>query len=273
MQVHFISGMPRSGSTLLAGLLSQNPAIHASFQSPVAQVVTRTISEMSHKDNEGGCFYTSESRLRTLRAIISAYYAEIADHKKVIFDSSRRWCAHMALVSAMFPGSKVIACVREVRSIIDSFERLFQKNPAEISRVIGRPNSTVYDRVHIMLEHDAVVGYSLNAFAEAFYGPYQRNLLVVDYADLAQRPLLVLNDIHAALELDPYDYYDINHVETPPGAEEFDRNIGLPGLHALRPKILYEPRNSLLPPDIFAALPEPFWKADVRKNSVVKSIR
>jgi sulfotransferase len=272
MPVHFISGYPRSGSTLLAGLLSQNPEIHASFQSPLAQVVTRCVNEMSNKENEGGCLYTSESRLRTLRSVIAAYYAEIVNHKNVIFDSSRRWCAAMALVDAMFPGSKVIACVREVRGVIDSFERLFQKNPAEVSRVVGRPNTTVYDRVPIMLENDSVVGYAINAFREAYYGPFQKNLLVVDYMDLTQRPALVLRDIHAALELEPFDY-DTNNVQTPPGAEEFDRHIGLPGLHALRPKVTWEPRTSVLPPDVFNALPEPFWRQSAPKNNPVKSVR
>lgn len=33
---HFISGLPRSGSTLLSALLGQNPGVHASISSPLA---------------------------------------------------------------------------------------------------------------------------------------------------------------------------------------------------------------------------------------------
>ena len=33
--IHFISGLPRSGSTLLAGILRQNPRFHAGMTSPV----------------------------------------------------------------------------------------------------------------------------------------------------------------------------------------------------------------------------------------------
>ncbi|MGI4764644.1 MAG: sulfotransferase, partial [Janthinobacterium lividum] len=33
--MHFISGLPRSGSTLLAALLRQNPTVHAHISSPV----------------------------------------------------------------------------------------------------------------------------------------------------------------------------------------------------------------------------------------------
>jgi len=33
--IHFIAGLPRSGSTLLAGILRQNPRFHAAMTSPV----------------------------------------------------------------------------------------------------------------------------------------------------------------------------------------------------------------------------------------------
>jgi len=35
-QVHFISGLPRSGSTLLCALLRQNPRFSSAVTSPVA---------------------------------------------------------------------------------------------------------------------------------------------------------------------------------------------------------------------------------------------
>ena len=33
--IHFISGLPRSGSTLLVAILRQNPRFHAGMTSPV----------------------------------------------------------------------------------------------------------------------------------------------------------------------------------------------------------------------------------------------
>lgn len=37
MRLHFISGLPRSGSTLLAGLLRQNPNFAAAMTGPVGK--------------------------------------------------------------------------------------------------------------------------------------------------------------------------------------------------------------------------------------------
>ena len=44
--LHFISGLPRSGSTLLAGILRQNPRMHAAMSSPVAGLLNSVLEQM-----------------------------------------------------------------------------------------------------------------------------------------------------------------------------------------------------------------------------------
>ena len=41
--IHFISGLPRAGSTLLAALLRQNPRFHAGMTSPVGAIFNAKI--------------------------------------------------------------------------------------------------------------------------------------------------------------------------------------------------------------------------------------
>src|SRR5208282_750408 len=104
---HFISGLPRSGTTLLAGILRQNPCVHASIQSPVGQCVTDLHRAMSGV-NEAHWFITDEQRMRSLRVLFSAYYADIkAD---IMFDTNRRWCANMSLILSLFPYAGVLCC-------------------------------------------------------------------------------------------------------------------------------------------------------------------
>ena len=55
MKLHFISGLPRSGSTLLAGILRQNPAFHAAMTGPVAGLVTVLLNAMGPQ-NESAVF-------------------------------------------------------------------------------------------------------------------------------------------------------------------------------------------------------------------------
>ena len=257
--MHFISGLPRSGSTLLAALLRQNPAFHASFQSPLGQMFVTLHEQMSHRTNEAACLMTDEQRMRCLRWLFSAYYADaFADPIVEVFDTNRRWCAYISTLSVLFPTCKVIACVRSPRAIVDSLERLIRAHPLEISHIIRVPNTTVYERLPIYLQAPGIFGYAFNALRDAYYGPDKERLIIVNYDNLAQRPLLTLEQLHAQLGI-PSFAYDIENVETPPGADAFDRSLGLPGLHAVKPQVTFEPRKSILPPDIVARIPVPFW--------------
>ena len=74
--IHFISGLPRSGSTLLAALLRQNPRFSAGMTSPVGSLFNAMLRETSQR-NEAAVFIDDDLRQRLLRAVFEAYYAEI----------------------------------------------------------------------------------------------------------------------------------------------------------------------------------------------------
>ncbi|HEY3520824.1 MAG TPA: sulfotransferase, partial [Rhodanobacteraceae bacterium] len=66
---HFISGLPRSGSTLLAAILRQNPRFHAGMTSPVADIMGVTMAEMSSK-NDFSFAISDERRAAVLRGLV-----------------------------------------------------------------------------------------------------------------------------------------------------------------------------------------------------------
>ena len=84
----FITGLPRTGSTLLTSLLSQNPNIHAAGNSPVSQMmydmhvsVTENCDEQFEALGLDGSEYVSN--------IIDRFYSKTKS--KYIFDKSRSW--------------------------------------------------------------------------------------------------------------------------------------------------------------------------------------
>jgi sulfotransferase len=254
--MHFISGLPRSGSSLLASILRQNPDFYASIMSPVGKIVTEAVTSMG-PDNEAEGFIDDAQRDRILRLIFMGFYADCA--ADVVFDNNRRWTANAALLRQVFPGAKIICCMRHPAAVVDSFERLFRSHPLSLSKIYGaRANLTVYDRTSAIISSDGVLGFALNAFRDAFFGPDKDALVIVNYDDLCRFPERVLADIHLAIDLKPFAY-DFTKIEPIPGAAEFDKRVATPGLHDLKPRIVYEKRNSILPPDLYAKLPKPFW--------------
>jgi sulfotransferase len=65
-QLHFISGLPRSGSTLLAGILRHPPQFHAAMSSPVAPMMNGALEQMG-AGGEFSSFFDQDKRKRICR--------------------------------------------------------------------------------------------------------------------------------------------------------------------------------------------------------------
>jgi len=245
---HFISGLPRSGSTLLAALLRQNPRFHAGMTSPVGSLFSALLGQFS-AGSEFGPVITQEQRKRLLAGLFSNYYAEQAG-KDIVFDTNRQWCARLPALMDLFPQAKVIACVRNVAWVMDSLERLYRANPYENTKLFDDDveRNTVYSRVDTLAQRNRLVGFAWAALKESYYGEHSRSLLVVDYDLLTQAPEKVLRLVYDFIEA-PWYQHDFNNVHY--DAPEFDQALGLAGLHRVRPQVAAQARRTILPPDLF----------------------
>jgi sulfotransferase len=241
---HFISGLPRSGSTLLSAILSQNPCFHASMSGPLAGVFDAMLSELSDQ-NEFSLFISNDQRRRILKSLFDGYYGPefSAD---VIFDTSRVWCTRLEPLKQLFPRSKIIACVRHVSWVIDSIERLVRRNIFQPSGIFNyKPGGTIYSRAEGLAKGDGMVGFAHNAVKQAFYSDDPSNLMLLRFETLTSEPARAIAAVYAFIGEPAYNH-DFNNV--PYAADEFDRRIGTPGLHTVRPKVEPVARASVLPP-------------------------
>ncbi|BBZ52949.1 sulfotransferase [Mycobacterium heidelbergense] len=254
--MHFISGLPRSGSTLLAALLRQNPRFEAGMSGPLAGLFGALLSQMSAR-NEFSVFIDDAKRERILRGLFDDFYADCP--AEVIFDTSRAWCAWMPAIERLFPEAKVIACVRELSWVVDSIERLIQRNIFSPSSIFNyQPDGTVYTRANGVVAPDGMVGGPYDALKQACYGAQTDRLLLVQYETLSTDPAKVMHAIYAFLG-EPAFEHDFGHVDY--DVTEFDERAGTPGLHTVRGTVKAEPRATLLPPDLFNRfVNDAFWR-------------
>ena len=66
---HFISGLPRSGSTLMGAILRQNPRFSAGMSSPVASLFEGIIAQVS-AGSEISTMVNTAQRGRLLRGLV-----------------------------------------------------------------------------------------------------------------------------------------------------------------------------------------------------------
>jgi len=256
-QFHFISGLPRSGSTLLSAILLQNPRFHAGMTSPVGALFSGVLEQCS-AGSEFGAVIDTDLRRRLLRGLFDSFYADKAD-KPVVFDTNRLWSSRLPAISDLFPQAKVIACVRNVAWVMDSIERLYRANPFENTKLFGDAveRNTVYSRCETLAQRNRLVGFAWAALKEAYYGEHADSLLIVDYDLLSQAPDRVMRLVYDFIG-EPWFEHDFNNLAY--DAPEFDQALGLSGLHKVKPKVELQSRRTILPPDLFKQYAElSFW--------------
>jgi sulfotransferase len=254
---HFISGLPRSGSTLLAALLSQNPALRSGITSAVGSFVSTMLREVS-QSNESAIFLDDAQRAALLRGVFDGYYHAL-EAGQTAFDVNRGWTTRVEILAELFPDAKIVCCVRPIPWVLDSVERVVRRNKFQLSKIFGfDATGTVYQRVDGLMSPNGLVGYALDALKQAMHSRYADRLLLLPYDTLVSDPAHAMAEIYAFTGVAPFAH-DFDNVSF--ATKEFDARLGTPGLHDVRPKVERQARQSILPPDLFNRFDvAPIWR-------------
>ncbi len=246
--VHFISGLPRAGSTLLSALLLQNPTLHANITSPVGSMVGTMLREVS-QGSESAVMIDDAQREALLRGIFSSYYHDIHTTRTVI-DTNRGWTARIDLLAKLFPAAKTICCVRHIPWIIDSVECLIRRNSWELSKIFNfDPLGTVYARAEGLMAGNGMIGFPLTALKQAMHSNFSDRLLLLPYEVLIREPAHAMRVVYEFLGLPDFTH-DFENVVF--NADEFDARLGTPGLHQVSRLVGgISERQTVLPPDLW----------------------
>lgn len=259
-QYHFISGLPRSGSTLLSAILKQNPKFCASISDPLLEYA-RNILVTTHGSVGMEEAVPVEKRRELIYGLFDSFYK---DKPEVCFNTNRAWTAQTSMIKDLFPTSKIIVCVRDVPWILDSFEQLNRKNPYTIKALFQHQDfPTVYNRVNSLMSMDGGGGYVTGPIAclkQAVYSDEKSMLCVVDYEALAKRPKETMQTIYKFLGEEWFEH-DFENVED--SYDEFDESANIKGLHTVKKHVEYKTRKPILPEDLWQQYATAsFWKFD-----------
>lgn len=243
--MHFIAGLPRSGTTLLSTILKQNPNFTASISGPLARFVRAVIQESS---SQGGYRFECppEKRKHLLYGLFDNYHDT---NHEVAFNTNRGWGLLLPTIKDLYPDAKLILCVRDLGWILDSFESLQRKTPYVFTSMFSQDeNINVYSRCETLLSPNKTLGFAYGAVKQTLMSEHKSSVMVLDYEQLAKFPERTLNSIYTFIG-EPAFQHDFDDVES--SYDEFDEDVQLPGLHTTRKKVQYIERETIIPPDIW----------------------
>jgi sulfotransferase len=219
-----LSGLPRSGSTLLSAILSQNPDIYAEGNSAVCQLMW---------DMQQSCNGSSQQQLMAsnkhdtiydlVASIPSIYYKNVKS--PIIVDKCRSWTLpdNMNMLSNYIDENpKVIVLERPLIDIVKSFVSLRLKN-----NWIGNPEEGLLDEWSepIIRSYNGVKWAKENNNGE---------FLFIKYDDIVNDPKLTLEKIYEFCGVEYFEH-NFNHIVNK--HPENDKIYEMIGQHDIRPTI------------------------------------
>jgi sulfotransferase len=232
-----IAGLPRSGSTLLTNILAQNKQFQPTSTSGVLDLLNMVRNNWSDIDSmkAAGLEKTIPAMRSFLRDGLNGFY----DEDSIVFDKNRGWINNIEFIEEVLGRPvKIIVCIRDVKDIVASFEKLNNKQPLlrnslysnEVARL------SIYSRSVDLLSTTGVIGSTVNMLRDAFQKGYSDRLVLVPMEQLTKNPENTMGEIHKVLGLEHFNY-DFDNVEQL--INEDDTVYGIPGLHDIKNKVEY----------------------------------
>ena len=234
--IHFIAGLPRSGSTLLCNILNQNPRFHATSTSGILDIIL-AIRNQWENVSEFRASPNKEGKNAVVTNILQNYYSVV--DRPVIFDKSRGWCGYIELAEHILNRKiKILVPVRTITDILSSFEKLWRNQAHEWQFPQEKTNyhewQTVEGRANVWMKNDQPVGVAYNKVRDAMSRGFADRLMFVEFEHLTNYPRESLGQIYKFLGEEHYEH-DFNNVEQT--TSENDDIHGIPGLHTIRPVV------------------------------------
>lgn len=215
LDITFLTGLPRTGSTLLTSILSQNSAIHTEGNSALCQLMW---------DTQVSCWNTEQVKNKPnientlLKSLPELFYKNVSGH---IIDKCRSWTMpdNLDLIDKYITKEpKFIVMLRSITDIVKSFVYVRTLNGWEnAEQGLLDTNSEPIMRSFNGVKH----ALSIN----------KGQFLFVQYEDLVNNPNETINNIYDFLGWQHYQH-DFERIENK--TPENDEHLKLIGLHDIR---------------------------------------
>jgi sulfotransferase len=234
---YFLSGLPRSGNTLLSAILNQNPNIYSSPLSPVLDLMWEYSKSYNYLNSIKRNQENRDRGLELLSSFFDTFYKNV--EKPIVFDRQKDWGmpGNLDLIKKHITKSpKIIVTVRDILEILASFIQLDSdrlKNDVISNNAFVNIYRSDEDCIcEYLMQTNGDIDRSLVSVASAFYLENRDIFHIVEYNDLISKPQETMSGIYKFLELPDYnhDFNNIKKIEL-----DNDIDLGYPeNLHHVR---------------------------------------
>jgi hypothetical protein len=259
-KIYFLSGLPRSGSTVLASVLNQHPKIYCSSTSNVIDIMGSVCMAWQQSPSTTAQASTITEVYKILNSILKSKYQDI--NKSIIIDKSRGWANPIimdTLKNVLGYEPKLIATVRHPADCAASFVRVAK--PTNLNNFLTNSE---------LIKH---LKSSYGTLKDGFETK-PNNFCFVDYDDFLVNPQNEMNKLCKFLNIETFNF-DFNNIDTEVVSEKDEEAWGIPDLHKISPKL--EKQHNQTAKEVLGYQydnfdPPKFWKGETSNTKEKKKI-
>jgi sulfotransferase len=239
---YFMSGLPRSGSTMLSAVLNQHPEIYASPQTELLSMLYRMNESVFYSESYNAGIRV-DGHENVLNKLADSFYYDV--EKPIIIDKNRTWGTPYNvnnLAKYLSDTPKFIVTLRPILEILASFTNLARQSPdnnldndmynSEFWPSFYRSQEDA--RCDWMMRPGGEIDQAIFSIANLKQN-HSDKVHVIWYQDLIKHPQIAMNKIYDFLGMEQY-HHDFDNI-LPVDVEDDLAGYGFKDLHKIKPKI------------------------------------
>lgn len=213
--LHFCGGLPRTGSTVLMNILQQNPRIFTTGTCALADLISNHILIKSRFRESFQAMSTEQADAAMYGLVHGATkgWFEGLTNKPTVISKNRSW----SNVFHLYEKSKYIVMVRDLRDIVESFEKVNSKISAlHTFHDDGSflPSMSENEKFQYHFQTRNCFSEPLNTEIPRMMEIFQKQknkVMFIRYEDLTKEPVYILNKLYGFIEEKSFEH-DLNNI-------------------------------------------------------------
>ena len=228
-EIFFLSGLPRSGNTLLSSLINQNPDVAVTANSITPDIMGELfkLKRLDIFEN-----YPDHKSLNNLAYHVFDLYYKDWNYKYIIDRAPWGMPTHMKFLKETRKNIKIIILVRDIIEVLASFIRWAQKTPdAFVNRFWAK---TIEEKCDMLMNKEGIIVKELISVKHLLL-PQNKDLYhIVEYNDLVEHPKRTIEEVYDFLDIPKFKHRFSNLDQFEVNGLKYDDAIVGEGLHTIK---------------------------------------
>lgn len=244
----YLSGLPRSGNTLISCLLNQHPDISCNANSPLAETLY-TLNLIKDNDPSIKNFPDHISYNNIIKPVIHNYYSNW-DNPYIIDRGCWGTPENLDILKRYNPNEiKIIVLTRNILEVLSSFIKWSIENP---NNFLDNYSNSIEEQCDFLMRDEGQISKQIISTYNLKREENKQYSFFISYDNLVTNTEKVLHHVYDFLNIPPYLHHDYNLIEDfSANGVIYDDSIYGDNLHKIKndgiKKEIYKPEDYLPP--------------------------